>query len=92
MYSTAAASSSGDRRFCTSIPPGRTSHSIFSCSAAMVQMSAPPPLMVVLLDRLLNSLLGLVIFTISALPPLMVAIKTPRTRSANLWSTSSCFL
>jgi hypothetical protein len=58
----------------------------------MAQMSAPPPLMVVLLDRLLNSLLGLVIFTISALPPLMVAIKTPRTRSANLWSTSSCFL
>jgi hypothetical protein len=66
MYSTAAASSSGDRRFCTSIPPGRTSHSIFSCSATMAQMSALPTLVAVLLDRLLNSLLGLGIFTISA--------------------------
>ena len=67
MYSTAAASSSGVRRFCTSIPPGRTSHSIFSCSATMAQMSAPALLPAVLLDRLLNSLLGLGIFTISLL-------------------------
>ena len=68
------------------------SHSIFSCSATKAQMFTLPPLMLVLLDRLPNNLLGLRIFTISALPPLMVATKTPRTRSANLWSTSSCFL
>uniref|UniRef100_A0A8R7TYT6 Uncharacterized protein n=1 Tax=Triticum urartu TaxID=4572 RepID=A0A8R7TYT6_TRIUA len=80
MASTASSqpSSSG---LCTSIPPGRTSHSILSCSATMAHMSTPPMPPAVLLDRLLNSLLGLGIFTISAPSSLCFSLPASRVSS-----------